>query len=258
MTHRTRQLLVVVAAAVNLVLNALAGAGVLFGTATGAVSDAYPTGVTPAGWAFSIWSVVFLGVVVFAVWQALPAQRGPRYDALGAPFVAANVLNGLWQIPWLTGHVVVSAVVLVGILASLIWLYVRLDRMGLRGVERWTLGLPVSLFLAWVTVATALNVTIALQALGWTAAGVGWPIAVIALVTGVAAWWLRRTGDVAAALVVLWAFVAIYAAHPDRTELGLALAAGASVLVVAAALGVRAHGAAPTSRSASPAGARSD
>ena len=140
-----RQIAVVAAAVFNLVLNGLAGAGALFGVQTGAVSDGAATPITPAGWAFSIWSVIFLGIAAFAVWQALPGQRGRRYDRLALPFVAANVLNGLWQVPWLLGRFGIASVVIAGILGSLVWLYVVLDRMGLRGVERWALGVPASL-----------------------------------------------------------------------------------------------------------------
>lgn len=247
-----RQLAVVLAVLVNVGLNALAGAGALFGTPTGAVSDASPTPVTPAGWAFSIWSVIFVGVLAAAAWQALPARRGPRYDGLGAPFVAANLLNGLWQIPWLTGRFGLAALVIGGILASLVWLYVRLDRMGLRGAERWWLGVPVALFLAWLTVAAPLNLTIWLRDLGWTPAGTAWPVALVLTVAAVAGAWLARTGDVAAALVVLWAFAAIGAAHPDRATLLGALVVGALGVVVAVARGVRRHGPFPT-RNAAPA-----
>jgi hypothetical protein len=245
MSGLTRQVAVVAAALVNVGLNALAGAGVLFDTQTGAVSDAHPTGVTPAGWAFGIWSVIFLGVLVFAAWQARPSARGARYDRLAAPFVAANVLNGLWQVPWLTGRVVLAAVGIVGILASLVWLYVRLDRLALRGAERWALGVPASLFLAWVAVATALNVTIALQSLGWDADGALWPVAVVGLVAAVGAWLLLRTGDVAVALVFLWAYAAIGAAHPS-TALLAALAVAAAAFVGAALVGARRHGPFPT------------
>lgn len=246
----SRQIAIVIAALFNVGLNALAGAGVLFDTQTGAISDANPTGVTPVSWAFSIWTVIFIGVLVFAAWQALPSQREARYDALGAPFVAANVLNGLWQIPWLNGLVVVSALVIVGILASLVWLYLRLDQMALRGIERWTLGVPVSLFLAWVTVATALNVTIALQELGWEAAGTFWPIVVVVLVATVGAWLLSQTGDVAAALVFLWAYAAIYAGHPDRATLVLVLVGCAVAFVVAVVVGARRHSPFPTAHAA--------
>jgi len=242
-----RQIAVVLAALVNVGLNALAGAGLLFDVQTGAVSDAAPTPITPAGWAFSIWSVIFLGVIVFAVWQALPAQRGPRYDRLGVPFVIANLLNGFWQIPWLTGRFGLAAVVIVGILASLAWLYVRLDALALRGIERWVLGVPAALWMAWLMVAAPLNLTIWLrEGLGWDPAGTLWPVVLVLLVAAVGAWLLARTGDVAAARVFLWADAAIAVAHPDLASLRIALAVGAVAFVASAALGARRHGPFPT------------
>ena len=249
MRGASRQVAVVLAAAFNLVLNGLAGAGVLFGTQTGAVSDAAPTPITPAGWAFSIWSVIFLGVAVFAVWQALPARRGPRYDAVGVPFVLANVLNGLWQIPWLLSQFGIAAVVIVGILGALAWLYVRLDRMALRGAERWALGVPTALFLAWLSVATPLNLTIWLRSIGWTSDAALWPVAVVLAVAAVGAWLLSRTGDLAAALVLLWAFAAIYAGGAGGAVV-LALGVGALAFVVALAVGARRHSPWPTAHAA--------
>ena len=245
----TRQIAVVAAAAFNLVMNGLAGAGVLFGTQTGAVSDAYPTPITPAGWAFSVWSVIFLGVAVFAVWQGTPARRGSRYDAVGLPFVAANVLNGLWQIPWLTGRFGIAAVVIVGILGSLVWLYLRLDRMALRGSERWALGVPTALFLAWLSVAAPLNLTIWLQSAGWTSDAAVWPVAVVLAVSAVGAWLLARTGDVAVALVLLWAFAAIGAGGAGGA-VGLALGLGALAVVGAVAVGARRRSPWPTAHAA--------
>lgn len=244
MTGRTRQVAVVAAALFNVGMNALAGAGVLFGTTTGAVSDAVPTGVTPAGWAFSVWSVIFVGALVFAGYQARPSAGGPRYDALAAPFVAANVLNGLWQVPWLAGLFGLAAVVIAGILASLVWLTVRLDRLGPSTAERWALGVPTSLFLAWVSVATALNVSVALRAAGWDGGAV-WPPLVVGLVAAVGAALLRRTGDVAFAAVLAWAFAAIWAENgAGAPALTAALVAGAVAFAAATALALR-DGASP-------------
>ncbi|MEM6288986.1 MAG: TspO/MBR family protein [Bacteroidota bacterium] len=246
-----RQVAVVVAVVFNVGLNGLAGAGVLFDAQTGAVSDANPTGLTPAGWAFSIWSVIFMGVVAFAAWQATPSRRGARYDRLGVPFVAANLLNGLWQIPWMLERFGLAALVIVGILGALAWLYVRLDAMALRGVERWALGVPVSLFLAWLTVATPLNVTIWLQSIGWTSASPLWPAALVLVVVGVSAALLLRTGDVAAALVFLWAYAAIYAAHGDNGALAAVLGLGALAVVAATVAGARRHSPWPTAHATS-------
>ena len=244
-----RQIAVVAAAVFNLVLNGLAGAGALFGIQTGAVSDGAATPITPAGWAFSIWSVIFLGIAAFAVWQALPGQRGRRYDRLALPFVAANVLNGLWQVPWLLGRFGIASVVIAGILGALVWLYVVLDRIGLRGVERWTLGVPASLWLAWLSVAAPLNWTVWLRSLGWTPDAVVWPVAVVLAVAAVGGWLLSRTGDLAVAAVLLWAFAAIALNGTAGPAIWGALAVAGLVVVVALAVGARTHTLAPTANS---------
>ena len=242
MTGRPRQLAVVAAALVNLVLNGLAGAGLLFGRPTGAVSDAARTPITPAGWTFSVWSVIFVGVAVFAVWQALPAQRGQRYDALGVPFVVANLLNGLWQVPWLLERFGLAALGIAGILASLVWLYVRLDAMRLGGAELWALGVPTALWLAWISVAAPLNWTIWLRALGWVPSGALATVAPAALVVAVGAvlaWLLSRTGDAAAALVALWAFLGIWAQNGRSEAIAGALAVAAVLVLAGLAVGMR-------------------
>lgn len=217
--------------------NALAGAGA-FGVTTGEVSDAVETGVTPAGWAFSIWSVIFIGVLVFAGYQALPRGRGPRFDALAAPFILANLLNPFWQLPWLAGRFALAALVIVGILGSLIWLYVRLDRIGMTTVERWALGVPASLFLAWLCVAMSVNITVALVAAGWEGSAV-WPPLLVLVVAGIGTALLWRTGDVAFAAVLVWAFAAIHAADvPSSGEApALAAALGSGILGFAVAVG---------------------
>jgi hypothetical protein len=193
--------------------------------------------VAAAGWAFSIWGVIFLGAVVFGVWQARPSARTARYDAIAVPFILANVFNGLWQIPWSLRLFGVAAVVIVGILASLAWLYVRLDRADMTTAERWTLGVPTALWLAWLCVATPLNITTALAAAGWTGGAI-WPPLLVLVVAGIGATLLWRTGDVAFAAVLVWAFVAVYA----ESGAGSALLTAALVVGAVAFLGATARG----------------
>jgi tryptophan-rich sensory protein len=232
-----RQTAVVLSVAVDLALNGLAGTGQLFGTTTGAVAETVPTAVSPAPWAFGIWTVIFLMLVVYAGYQARPAARGPRYDAPAVPFVLANVLNGLWQLPWLTRHFGLALLVIVGLLASLVWLYVVHDRMRLRENEIWAMHIPGSYFLAWIAVATALNAAVWLRSLGWTGPEAVWAPAVVVVVAGAGAWLLSRTGDTAVAAVLLWAFAGIYAAHAGALTTVVALAAGAAAVVVSAVNG---------------------
>ena len=234
----TRQIAVVAAALYNVILNALAGAGVLFDTQTGAISDANPTAVTPAGAAFSIWSVIFFGTLVFAVWQARPSARSPRYDALAMPFIVANLLNGTWQLVWLNRFFSPSVFIIFGTLIALAWLYIRLDRMDMTTTERWTLGVPTALFLAWLTVAAPVNMAFWLNTLGWTNGALWGPI-LIAAVSAIGATLLSRTGDVTFAAVLLWAFAWIAVAHPSATTLRIVLALGGLAIVTATALAIR-------------------
>lgn len=239
-----RQTIVVIATVFNVVMNGLAGAGLLFGVQTGAVSDATPTAITSAGWAFSVWSVIFVGAIIFAVWQALPDQRGARYDRIGLPLTLANLFNGLWQIPWLTERFGIAAIVIVGILSSLVWLYIVLDRLALEGAERWTMGVPTALWMAWLAVATPLNLSVWLSSLGWSPEALVWPILVMAAVAAVGAWLLSRTADLAAALVLVWAFVAI-GVEVEGVLLGT-IAAAVVVTLAALAVGARHHSLWPT------------
>ena len=232
-----RQIVVVLAVAVNLVLNGLTVAGQFGEVDIGGISDSVPTGVTPADWTFGIWSVIFLMLAVYAGFQALPSRRGPRYDAPAVPFMLANVLTGLWLLPFLTRHFGMSLAVIAGTLAALVWLYVVHDRMGLRENELWAMHIPGSYFLAWIAVATALNAAILLKTLGMTGDEAVWAPVVVVLLGAVGAWLLSRTGDTAVAAVLLWAFAGIYAAHRGALPTIIALAIGAAAVVAAAVTG---------------------
>lgn len=238
MTGRPRQIAVVLAALFNVGFNALAGAGLLFDVQTGAVSDAVPTPITPAGWTFGIWSVIFAGLLVFAAWQARTAARDARYDAVAVPFIVGNVLTGLWQVPWLNQWFGVASVGLFAIVVCVAWLYVRLDRMSLRGAERWALGVPTALWLAWVSIAAALNVSVAGAAAGLDAGPLVGALVVLA-VGAVGAWLVSRTADLAMTLVFLWAFAGIASAQADATIRG-ALVVAALLVVGALLVGRRA------------------
>ena len=233
-----RQLAVSAAALYNVVINALAGAGLLFGADTGAISDEITTAVTPAGPAFSIWGLIFFGTLVFAGWQARPAARGARYDALAIPYILASVLCGSWQLVWLNRMFALSTLVLFGIVAALVWLYIRLDRMGMTTVERWALGVPTALFLAWVTVAAPVNLTLWLHTLGWTN-GALWGPVLMAVVSVIGVTLLNRTGDVAFAGVLIWAFSWIAVDHSDAMPLLIVLALGGLAIIAATALAIR-------------------
>lgn len=71
----------VISFVLTVLVNGLAGSTtILGGKTTGEVSDANPTFITPAGYVFSIWGIIYILLGIFVVFQALPSQRGEEYQ----------------------------------------------------------------------------------------------------------------------------------------------------------------------------------
>ncbi len=210
-----RQMVNLVAVVVTLGVNGLANALPLNGRTTGSISDSFQVLFVPAGYVFSIWGLIYLGLIGFAIYQALPAQQtNPRLRKIGWLFALSCIFNSAWIFFWHYGYFVLTLVMMVSLLLTLIVIYLRLDigRTPARGAEKWLVNIPFSIYLGWITVATIANVTDVLWYLGWN----GWPLSpeawfvivmatAVVIVTAVA---LTR-GDIAYMLVIIWAFVGI-------------------------------------------------
>ena len=214
-----RQSLNLLALLAVIVINGLANALPLNGLTTGEISDRFQVYFVPAGYVFSIWGLIYVGLIAFAVYQALPAQRdNPRLRSIGYLFALSCVANIAWLFLWHYEIFPLTLVAMLALLLLLIAIYLRLGigRAQVPAEEKWLVHVPFSIYLGWITVATIANVTSLLDYLNWN----GWGISpeawtVIMLVAGVAiasAVSLTR-GDVAYMLVVVWAFAGIAVKH---------------------------------------------
>jgi benzodiazapine receptor len=222
---------------VALIMNGLANALPINGLNTGQISDRFQVYFVPAGYVFSIWGLIYLGLLSFAIYQALPAQSdNPRLNRIGYWFALGCLANSVWILLWHYGFFLWTLVAMVTLLVSLIAIYVRLGigRLAVPAVERWVVHAPFSIYLGWITVATVANVTDVLWYLGWGGWGIS-PVTWAAVMLFVAAVitllvnWTRA--DVAYVLVIVWAFAGI-AVKQANVEL-VARAARALALVVA-------------------------
>jgi hypothetical protein len=146
-------------------------------------ADATP--IAPAGPAFSIWSVIYLGLIAYAIWQLLPAQRtDPRQRRLGYPIAASLLLNAAWILSIQFGELLASGPIIVALLAVLIWVFRLCQVTPPAGrVETVVVDGTMGLYLGWVCVATAANITAILAAQGFAGWGVDrdvWAVVVIA------------------------------------------------------------------------------
>jgi hypothetical protein len=200
----------------TVVVNSLAGGTTLIGgQATAAVSDANPTLITPAGYVFSIWGVIYMLLGVFAVYQALPGQQGKEYQKkIGWLFVLSSLINIGWLFLWQFEYLSLSVVLMFLLLSTLISIYLRLgigkSRVSLR--ERLAVQLPFSVYLGWITVASIANVAATLVSVGWDGFGISpetWAILVVAVALAITMLMLITRKDVAYSLVIIWALLGI-------------------------------------------------
>ncbi|NJN18959.1 MAG: tryptophan-rich sensory protein [Oscillochloris sp.] len=168
----TRQAGVAAALAGTLTINALANILPLNGRTTGEISNQFPLKITPPGYVFAIWSLIYSALIGYAVYQALPSQRdNRRLRGIGWLFVISCACNAAWLVLWHYGRYRLTLAAMVGLLLSLILIDRRLDRDQPVGLaERLLVRTPFGIYLGWINVATLVNVTVVLYDLGWEGA----------------------------------------------------------------------------------------
>ena len=213
-----------------------------FGEPIGDRSDSVRTLITPAGWAFAIWGPLFFGSALYAVWQALPAQRdNVLLGKIGWASVVALSMQGVWAIyTQFANLTVISAII---ILTSLIALLAILRTLvaferPFTLAERTIAAITFSALAAWLTAASIVNITASLVYHGVGGEG-AYPLITAALVVVggliAALATARSRGNPWYALVFCWALLAIYARGGQESG-AIALATLVAGLFVVGAL----------------------
>ena len=222
----------------TLVVNGLANALPINGQRTGEISDRFDVYFTPASYVFSIWGLIYLSLLAFAIYQFLPAHR---YHALirriSLPFWISSVANMSWILCWHHEYFGTTLVVMLILLASLIWVSGTLFAAGpaADASERWCLRTPFSIYFGWITVATIANLTVVLEEKNlrpWGMDAQEWAI-VMVITGGIIAFVVGRTRrDLAYLGVILWAFTGIAVAQEWRGPVSMAALAVLGVVVL--------------------------
>jgi hypothetical protein len=219
-SDRVRQVLVTAGFVFAIVLNGAANALPLNGQTTAEISDRFRVFVTPAGYVFAIWGLIYLGQLAFVIHTLRPSRlRDDLLRRIGLLPALIGLLNGIWILLWHYEVFVATVPVMVGILAALIVLYRRAGfemtarvGSGASPSDRWFVQVPFSLYLGWITVATIANVAAVGNWAGVSTFGLP-PEFVAACVLGVglviAAAVMLRARDIAYGAVIVWAYLGI-------------------------------------------------
>jgi hypothetical protein len=240
------QVAVIVAVAATLIVNGLANALPLNGQTTAEISDRFDVLFVPAGFVFSIWGLVYLALIAFGTFQALPRQRSdPRLSRVRGPFLLSSLANIAWLFTWHYEFFLLSMPVMLTLLASLAVIYDRLElgKGGVTTFERWCVDVPFSLYMGWISVATIANAADVLDYIGWSGWGVApavWAVVMLVISGGLAIFMALFRRDVVFVLVVMWALLGIGIKQFDVPLVSVtSFAVGAALALVLALLGVR-------------------
>lgn len=256
---KLRQFLVVLSVVTMIVMNYLSNARAFGGLTNGEVSDKYHTLITPAGYAFAIWGIIFLGLLAFAIYQALPSQRtNPRFRAVGWWVVLNTLCNAIWSPLFNNERIGIALIVILVMLLSVAIIEQRLlmrphvpvvapdldatlPESPASVAQTWLARIPFSIYFGWLTVATILNVAVYLRATEFSLSGLSeqtWAIAILVVGLVVGAWLFNRYRSVAYILVFAWAYVAIAVEQAGYGTVQVAAGAGAIGAVLLAISGV--------------------
>lgn len=215
MKDTLRQTVNLVTVVIALAVNILASTLPLNGQNTGEISDRFQVYFVPAGYVFSIWGIIYIGWIAFIIYQFRASQReNPRLRRLGYLFAISNLFNAAWLFAWHYNLFGLSLLIMLTLLGLLIASYLRLDvnRESTSRAERWSVDIPFSVYLGWITVATVANVTDFLYLIEWNGFGIPattWAVIMLAVASllGLAMAITRR--DAAYLLVLVWSFIGI-------------------------------------------------
>jgi hypothetical protein len=235
-TEKIRQILVLLATVGVIIVNYLAATGSINQTTVAAISDKYPTLITPAGYAFSIWGLIYLGMILFSLYQMLPSQTtNPHFLRTRTIYIASSVANCAWIYFWIHERIWLATVVIFILLAALAFINLHLRGAG-SIMETWLARVPLSIYFGWVTVAAIINAAVALVFSGIDAspgAANVWACVLIVAATVLGVLVRLKLSIAAYALTVAWALTAIAVRQSGKTLIVSLCAFGVIALLIA-------------------------
>ena len=194
---------------ITVIVNAYSNILPLNNQTTGEVSNKLDVLVTPPGYVFSIWTVIYLLCGIWIIRQ-IPASRRHLdvYRKSSFFFIMSNLLNAAWLFLWHYEQFFASVIVMAALLITLIALYTSIQR------TRHTLMdiLPFSIYTGWISVAAIVNISYYLKYIGWGGFGLSdqlWTVIVLILGAALALLFRYVNRDWFYPLVFIWAFTGI-------------------------------------------------
>lgn len=195
-----------------------------FGMTQEEISNQYKSLITPASFAFSIWGLIYLLIIVFLIYQIYLVMKNKydneKLDRLNILFIISSVLNIIWNVTWVNDQILISTITILAftVVLGLANTHI-LNNIG----NSYSFLIPITfgLFFGWLTVATVTNVGAYLNSIGWDSFGLDINLMTIVtylVVLALATFIISRIKNPLFNLPIAWAFFAIYFTVQESTE----------------------------------------
>lgn len=235
-----------IALVVTIIIDYLSNTVVFNDNTMATVSARYQNLFTPAGYAFSIWGLIYLGLLAFVIYQGRSLfNKGAEdevVEQIGGWFILSCIANCCWVLAWLYDFIGLSVLIMILLLFS-VWKIVQKTNMEMDDAPLRTIAFiwwPFCLYSGWISVALIADVAAWLTKIKWNA----WDLTpttraivmiVVAGLINLFMTWNRNMREFA--LVGAWALVAIAVSNwQNNSSVGWAAAIMAVILVLSSAI----------------------
>lgn len=199
------------------VFNFLTGTGRINNLSQADISAMFPTKITPAGFAFSIWGVIYALVLIAVLWMLFKHSDRRMSEviyAVGWWFNLSCLANILWTITFSYLRLPLSTLLIFILLVSLTTILMRLSKLNVK--VKAIFPLAFGMYAGWVMIATVVNIAASLVQIGWDGFGLSeilWASIILVVALFIVLYVTYRTTNVIIPLPVAWAYFAIYKAE---------------------------------------------
>lgn len=182
--------------------------------------------IQPAGYAFAIWSVIYLWLITHAVFGLWKRATNPAWDRTRLPLSLAIGIGALW-LGIANGYPILATVTICIMMASAVLAFLWADV----DVDRWLFAAPTAIFAGWLSAAAAVSLGVVLAGYGWlsdTVSAVTMLGVVLAIAVNVQ---MRRPQMPVYGLTVIWALAGVVAVNWGINPVVATIAASGIVIM---------------------------
>lgn len=190
--------------------------------------------VQPAGYAFSIWSIIYIWLIVHAVYGFWKRAEAPAWNVVRLPLAVSVGIGAVW-LGIANGYPITATVAIWVMLGTALYAFLRADP----AVDKWLLSAATAIYAGWLSAAAAVSLGVVLAGYGVLGNTVS-SVAMLGLVLMIAvAVQMRRPQMPVYGLTVIWALLGVVVANWGLNTTVAAIAASGIVVMAITLISMR-------------------